>query len=93
MTSRRVQESPIAPDTLGMSPDCPEPIVNATLAAVHRRDHQHDSDCCHPHAVEIVQLGRSAMAVCHDCGFSYGFESPHECESAADAHRVATEQG
>lgn len=90
MTRTTLQEFTHRAEIEDMSPDCPEPIVNATLAAVHRRDHQHDVDCCHPHAVEIVQLGRSAIAVCHDCGFSYGFESTHECESAADAHRVAT---
>jgi hypothetical protein len=73
-----------------MSPDCPVPIVTATLAAVHRRDHRHDGDCCHPHDVEIVHLGRSAMAVCHDCGFSYGFEVEAECRHAAEIHQSAT---
>lgn len=73
-----------------MSPDCPEPIVRATLAAVHRRDHQHDHECCHPHEVEVVRLGRSAMAVCHDCGYSYGFETEPDCEAAAHDHRAAT---
>jgi hypothetical protein len=75
---------------MSMSPDAPMPIVDATLAAVHRRDHAHSGDCCHPHVVEIVNLGRSAVAVCHDCGFTYGFESEHECRDAAQAHRLAT---
>jgi hypothetical protein len=88
--SQPVQPPARCADIVSMSPDCPEPIVNATLAAVHRRDHVHEADCCHPHCIEVVQLGRSAIAVCHDCGFSYGFESTHECEVAADAHRLAT---
>jgi hypothetical protein len=75
---------------VGMSPDCPAPIVDATLAAVHRRDHTHNGECCHPHEIEVVRLGRSAIAVCHDCGYSYGFESEHDCNIAADAHRSAT---
>jgi hypothetical protein len=30
------------------------------------------------------------MAVCHDCGYSFGFESEHDCRCAADEHRLAT---
>jgi hypothetical protein len=90
VTGQGVQPAADGSDPESMSPDCPVPIVTATLAAVHRRDHQHDGDCCHPHEVEIVRLGRSAMAVCHDCGYSFGFESEHECRGAAEAHRCAT---
>lgn len=73
-----------------MSPNCPDPIVRATLVAVHRRDHAHPSDACHPHEIEVVRLGHAAMAVCHDCRFEYGFEDQHTCEQVAFEHRMAT---
>lgn len=74
-----------------MSPNCPDPIVRATLTAVHRRDHGHAGPtCCHPHDVEVVRLGHAAMAVCHDCCFEFGFDDSHACEDAAHLHRRAT---
>jgi hypothetical protein len=76
-----------------MSPNSPEPIVRAMLAAVHRRDHVHADGAesgCHPHTVEVVHLGSASIAVCHDCVYESGFESVRECERAASQHRVAT---
>jgi hypothetical protein len=73
-----------------VSPNCPDPIVRATLVAVHRRDHAHADDCCHPHQVEVVRLGQVAMAVCHDCRFEYGFEDEHTCQKIAQQHEHAT---
>jgi hypothetical protein len=73
-----------------VSPNCPDPIVRATLVAVHRRDHAHDLDACRPHQIEVVRLGPAAMAVCHDCRFEYGFEDEHTCEQVAFDHRAAT---
>jgi len=73
-----------------VSPNCPDPIVRATLVAVHRRDHRHGSDCCHPHQIEVVRLGPAAMAVCHDCRFEFGFDDSHACERVANDHRHAT---
>jgi hypothetical protein len=74
-----------------VSPNCPDPIVRATLVAVHRRDHaHHTSDSCHPHEIEVVRLGPAAMAVCHDCSYEFGFEDTHMCEQVALEHRSAT---
>ena len=73
-----------------MSPNCPDPIVRATLVAVHRRDHTHSTEACHPHEIEVVRLGPAAMAVCHDCSYEFGFEDTHVCEQIATEHRVAT---
>jgi hypothetical protein len=73
-----------------MSPNCPDPIVRATLVAVHRRDHSHGSDCCHPHNIEVVRLGATAMAICHDCNYEFGFDDGHICEQVAVDHRLAT---
>jgi hypothetical protein len=73
-----------------MSPNCPDPIVRATLVAVHRRDHGHGEDACHPHDIEVVRLGPAAMAVCHDCHFEFGFEDTHTCEDIAVSHRRET---
>ena len=64
--------------------------MRATLVAVHRRDHGHPLDACRPHAVEVVRLGPSAMAVCHDCRYEFGFDDRHACEQAAVDHRAAT---
>ncbi len=67
-----------------------EPIVRAMLAAVHRRDHAHATSCCQPHSVEVVHLGSSSIAVCHDCGFESGFHTIRDCERAAADHRLLT---
>ena len=66
-----------------MTPNCPDPIIRATLTAVHRRDHVHTADCCHPHDVEVVHLGHVAMTVCHDCSYEFGFDDTHTCEREA----------
>jgi hypothetical protein len=73
-----------------MTPKSPEPVVRAMLTAVHRRDHVHSENCCHPHTVEVVHLGPASIAVCHDCGYESGFETVRECERAAADHRCAT---
>ncbi|MFL6180072.1 MAG: hypothetical protein ACJ73L_07195 [Actinomycetes bacterium] len=73
-----------------MTPNCPDPIIRATLTAVHRRDHAHSADPCHPHEVEVVRLGQMAMTVCHDCSYEFGFDDTHNCEREADVHRIAT---
>jgi hypothetical protein len=73
-----------------MTPKSPEPIVQAMLHAVHRRDHAHVEACCHPHSVEVVHLGSASIAVCHDCGYESGFHTVRECERAAADHRVST---
>jgi hypothetical protein len=73
-----------------MTPNSPEPIVRAMLAAVHRRDHAHAAGCCSPHSVEVVHLGSASIVVCHDCGFESGFHSVRDCERAAAEHRLAS---
>ena len=77
-------------DSRGVTPNCPDPIIRATLTAVHRRDHEHGTGACHPHEVEVVHLGHVAMTVCHDCTYEFGFEDTHTCEREADVHRCAT---
>ena len=79
-----------ATDNSGMSPNSPDPIVRAMLAAVHRRDHAHADVPCAPHSVEVVHLGSASIAVCHDCVFESGFHTVRECERAASDHRYAT---
>jgi hypothetical protein len=73
-----------------MSLPSPDPLVNATLTAVHRRDHRHPAEGCHPHQIEVVPLGRHAMAVCHDCCYEFGFDDSTSCEKAAYQHRSLT---
>ena len=73
-----------------MTSTAAEPIVRAMLAAVHRRDHDHQRAVCHPHSVEVVHLGSASIAVCHDCGFESGFETVRDCERAAADHRLLT---
>ena len=47
-----------------------------TIDAAHRRDHHHgDNGACRPHLIEVVHLGRRAVAVCHDCRRDSGFLS------------------
>jgi len=45
-------------------------VASCTLAAAHRRDHDHGLEvvACHPHVVEVVHLGERAAMICHDCG-------------------------
>jgi hypothetical protein len=67
-------------------------VAACTILAAHRRDHQHGvpTDQCHPHAVEVVHLGRRAVMVCHDCGTDSGFLAHREAEHLAERHRRHT---
>ena len=67
-------------------------VAAATMAAAHRRDHDHGlgADDCHPHVVEVVHLGRRAVTVCHDCRLDSGFLPDREAESLAADHREQT---
>lgn len=73
------------------SPD----VASCTAAAAHRRDHHHAvaADCCHPHAVEVIQLGDRGVAVCHDCETDSGFVPRREAERLAEAHQHDTVTG
>ncbi len=91
-----IQSGPWGSDNSPMDavqqPENTSPVASLTLAAVHRRDHQHRApdSCCRPHNVEVVLLGPWAVTVCHDCGFEFGFAPAKPCESAAERHRRAT---
>ena len=67
-------------------------VAACTMAAAHRRDHKHSlaADDCHPHAVEVVHLGRRAVTVCHDCRLDSGFLPRREAEALAAGHRDLT---
>lgn len=66
-------------------------VAASTVDAVHRRDHAHEGeDSCHPHQVEVVHLGRSAVAVCHDCRRDSGFVDERDADRLAVAHRQET---
>lgn len=66
-------------------------VAACTVDAVHRRDHDHDGDeACHPHWVEVVHLGRRAVAVCHDCRRDSGFLPEREADRLAADHRNET---
>ncbi len=67
-------------------------VAACTMAAAHRRDHQHSlaADDCHPHVVEVVHLGRRAVTVCHDCRLDSGFLPRREAEALAADHRDLT---
>lgn len=68
-----------------------DPVAASTVDAVHRRDHQHgDADACHPHLIEIVHLGRRAVAVCHDCCQDSGFLPERDADRLASVHRQET---
>lgn len=68
-----------------------DPVATCTVDAVHRRDHHHDGEeACHPHRVEVVHLGRRAVAVCHDCRRDTGFLPEREADRLAAAHRHET---
>lgn len=70
-------------------------VATCTVQAVHRRDHDHSrhEDCCHPHAVEVVHLGRHALVACHDCGTDSGFVPGRDAERIAGEHRKETRAG
>jgi hypothetical protein len=67
-------------------------VAACTTAAAHGRDHDHGlgPQCCHPHAVQVVYLGRRALTVCHDCRADTGFLPCREAESLAEGHRDQT---
>jgi hypothetical protein len=68
-----------------------DPVADCTVDAVHRRDHHHDgAETCHPHLIEVVHLGRRAVAVCHDCGRDSGFVSERDADQLASVHRDET---
>ena len=68
-----------------------DPVAACTVDAVHRRDHHHDgAETCQPHLIEVVHLGRRAVAVCHDCGRDSGFLSERDADQLASAHRNET---
>jgi hypothetical protein len=69
-------------------------VAACTMAAAHRRDHEHrlGADHCHPHVVEVVHLGRRAVTVCHDCRLDSGFLPLREAESLAAGHREQTRE-
>jgi hypothetical protein len=67
-------------------------VAACTMAAAHRRDHQHSlaADECHPHLVEVVHLGARAATVCHDCQLDSGFLPSRMATSLAAGHREQT---
>ena len=67
------------------------PVATCTVDAVHRRDHLHQGEgACHPHLVEVVHLGRQAVAVCHDCRQDSGFLPERDADRIASSHRQDT---
>ena len=67
-------------------------VAACTVVAAHRRDHHHgDNEACRPHLIEVVHLGRRAVAVCHDCRRDSGFLPEREADRLADAHRQETD--
>ena len=68
-----------------------DPVAACTVDAVHRRDHHHEGgETCHPHLIEVVHLGRRAVAVCHDCRGDSGFIPERDADRLASAHRNET---
>ena len=69
-------------------------VAACTMAATHRRDHEHGAgdECCHPHVVEVVHLGTRAVCVCHDCRLDSGFLPRREAEDMAADHRHLTRE-
>lgn len=67
-------------------------VAANTITAAHGRDHDHalSVQYCHPHAVQVVYLGRRALTVCHDCRSDSGFLPFREAERLADGHRDQT---
>ena len=67
-------------------------VAACTVDAAHRRDHHHgDDEACHPHLIEVVHLGRRAVAVCHDCRRDSGFLPERDADRLAYAHRQETD--
>lgn len=72
-------------------PQSTDPVATCTVDAVHRRDHHHHGEeACHPHLVEVVHLGRRAVAVCHDCRRDSGFLPERDADRLASEHRQET---
>lgn len=68
-----------------------DPVAACLVDAVHRRDHQHgDEEACRPHLIEVVHLGRGAVAVCHDCRRDSGFLPERDADRMASTHRQET---
>jgi hypothetical protein len=68
-----------------------DPVAACTVDAVHQRDHHHGAEeVCHPHLIEVVHLGRRAVAVCHDCHRDSGFLPERDADRLASAHRQET---
>jgi hypothetical protein len=75
-------------------------VAACTISAAHRRDHHHHGPqadgrpaaACHPHAVEVIHLGRSAAMVCHDCRTDTGFLPHRDAENLAFEHREDTRE-
>jgi hypothetical protein len=67
-------------------------LAACTTMAAHTRDHRHTFrlECCHPHAVEVIFLGRRALTVCHDCRADSGFLPYRQAEHLAEGHRDQT---
>jgi hypothetical protein len=67
-------------------------VAACTATAAHGRDHDHVSEVqsCHPHAVEVIYLGKRGLTVCHDCRVDSGFLPQREAERLADGHRDQT---
>jgi hypothetical protein len=65
-------------------------VAASTTAAVHRRDHVHEGETCHPHVIEVVGLGPCAVAVCHDCDVDTGFIDAEQAADVAAKHRLQT---
>lgn len=69
-------------------------VAACTVDAAHRRDHHHGrEDTCHPHLIDVVYLGRRAVAVCHDCRQDSGFLPERDAAQLASAHREETLTG
>ena len=67
------------------------PVALSTADAVHRRDHTHTAEqACHPHVVEVIGLGHSAMVVCHDCHSDTAFMDARRADLVAERHRRMT---
>ena len=68
-----------------------DPVAACLVDAVHRRDHRHgDEGACRPHLIEVVHLGRRAVAVCHDCHQDSGFLPERDADRMASTHRQET---
>lgn len=66
-------------------------VAACTVDAIHRRDHHHVAEeTCRPHTIEVVHLGRRAVAVCHDCRRDSGFLPERDADQLASAHRQET---